>query len=98
MANTQPRRQKCQPKVYTESDFRTALRQAAMNMEKHNLQLAIGCFALALYKKLGMDGDRIQEMLDLVQKYSFDALCYQDVRQEVKEATGLDLDVCIEFD
>lgn len=98
MAKQQPRRQKCQPKVYTESDFRRALRDAALNMEKHNLQLAIGCFALALRRKMNLDGDQIQEMLNLVQEYSFEALCYQDVRQEVKQATGLDLDVCIDFD
>ena len=98
MPKQQPRRQMCQPKVYTESDFRKALRQTAMNMEKHNLKLAIGCFALTLRRQLNMDGDQIQKMMNMVQEYSFEALCYQDVRQEIKQETGLDLDVCIDFE
>ena len=97
MSGKQPRRQKCQPKVYTESDFRKALREALMNMEKHNLKLAIGAFALALHRKLNMPGEEIQEMLNLVQELSYEALCYQDVKKELKEAIGFDLDVCIDM-
>ena len=97
MSNKQPARQKCQKKIYSESDFRKALRDAAMNLEEHHMKLAIGSFALALHRKLGLDKDQMAEVLATLNEISHEALCYTDVKHEIEEETGLDIDVFVEF-
>lgn len=87
----QPKRQKCQAKIYTESDLKRMTRDALMNLEKHHMQLAIGSFALAMHRKLGLNGDQIADVLVATNEYSFNALCFQDVRKELKDETGLDI-------
>ena len=87
----QPSRQKCQPKIYTESQFREALRNALMDIEKHHMQLCVGSFALALHRKLGLGSEQIADVLLATNEYSVNALCFQDVRKELKEETGLDI-------
>ena len=87
----QHNRQRCQPKVYTESDFNRALRTALMGIEKHHMQLCIGSFALALHRKLGLTSDQIADVLVATNEYSMNALCFQEVRKELKEETGLDI-------
>lgn len=94
MSNKQPRRQHCQPKIYTESDFRKALREALMSIEKHHTQMCVGSFALALHRKLGLDSDKIADVLVATNEYSLNALCFTDVQKELLEETGLDLDDC----
>ena len=89
--NKQPKRQKCQPKLYTESDLKRMTRDALMNLEKHNMQLAIGSFALAMHRKLGLNGDQIADVLVATNEYSFNALCFQDVRKELMDEAGLDI-------
>lgn len=97
MSSKQPARQKCQKKIYSESDFQRALRKAAMNMEEHHMKLAIGSFALALHRKLGLDKDQMAEVLAAVNEISHEALCFTDVKHEIEEETGLDIDVFVEF-
>lgn len=92
----QPNRQRCQPKVYTESDFRQALRRAAMELEGHHMKLAIASFALALHRELGLDADKIGDVLARTNELSYEALCFTDVQQEVKAATGLDIKAFVE--
>lgn len=87
----QPNRQRCQPKIYTESDFNRALRTALMGIEKHHMQLCIGSFALALHRKLGLNSDQIADVLVATNEYSVDALCFQDAKKELLEEAGLDL-------
>ena len=87
----QPKRQKCQPKVYTESDLKRMTRDALMNLEKHHMELAIGSFALVLHRELGLNSDQIGDVLAATNEYSFNALCFQDVRKELLEETGLDI-------
>lgn len=94
MSKSQPNRQRCQPKIYTESDFRKALREALMSIEKHHTQMCVGSFALALHRKLGLDSDKIADVLVATNEYSHEALCFQDARKELLEETGLDLDDC----
>lgn len=96
MSKKQPRRQHCQPKIYTESDFRKALREALMSIEKHHTQMCVGSFALALHRKLGLSADQIGDVLEATNEYSLNALCFQDVQKELKEETGLDLDEFVE--
>jgi hypothetical protein len=91
MASNQPRRQKCQPKLYTESDMRRIQKEALMNLERHHMKLAIGSFALALHRKLGLSADQIGDVLEATGEYSLNALCFTDVQRELKEETGLDL-------
>ena len=92
----QPNRQRCQPKVYTESDFRKALRDALMNIEKHHTQMCVGSFALALHRKLGLNSDQIGDVLVATNEYSINALCFQEVRKELMEETGLDIGEFVE--
>lgn len=94
--NKQPHRQKCQPKIYTESDLRRMTREALLNMEKHHMEVAIGSFALALYRKLGLSSDQIADVLTATNEYSFNALCFQDVRKELKDEAGLDIQEFVE--
>ena len=92
----QPNRQRCQPKLYTESDLRRMVRDTAMNLEKHNMELAIGSFALALHRKLGLNSDQIGDVLTATNEYSINALCFQEVRKELLEETGLDIGEFVE--
>jgi hypothetical protein len=87
----QPNRQKCQPKVYSESDFRQALRSAMMGLEKHHMELCVGSFALAMRRKLGLNAEQIADVLVATNEYSVNALCFQDVRKELLDETGLDI-------
>ena len=79
---------------YTESQFREALRNALMDIEKHHMQLCVGSFALALHRKLGLNSEQIADVLLATNEYSHEALCFQDARKELLEETGLDLDDC----
>ena len=96
MSNKQPRRQRCQPKLYTESDMRRIQRTALMDIEKQHMQLAIGSFALALHRKLGLPKEQIVDVLVATNEYSVNALCFQEVRKELLDETGLDLDEYVE--
>ena len=91
MSKSQPRRQKCQPKLYTESDLRRMTREAMVSLEKHHMKLCIGSFALALHRKLGLSADQIGDVLEATGEYSLNAMCFTDVQRELKEETGLDL-------
>ncbi|MBQ1776658.1 MAG: hypothetical protein IIZ93_00730 [Acidaminococcaceae bacterium] len=97
MANKQPHPQRCEPKLYTESDMRRIQRHALMELEKHHMKLAIGSFALALHRKLGLDKDQMAEVLAAVNEISHEALCFTDVKHEIMDETGLDIDVFVEF-
>ena len=92
----QPNRQRCQPKIYTDSDFRRALRDAALNLEKHHMKLCVASFALALHRKLGLNSNQIGDVLVATNEYSLKALCFTDVQKELKEETGLELDEYVE--
>lgn len=96
MANKQPRPQRCEPKLYTESDMRRIQRHALMELEKHHMKLAIGSFALALHRKLGLNADQIGDVLEATNVYSHESLCFTDVKKELKEETGLELEEYVE--
>lgn len=88
----QPARQKCQPKIYTESDFQRALRTAVINVAKQNIKITVAAFALTMHRKLGLNEDQISDLLVAMNEISDNALCFQDVRKELKEEVGLDID------
>ena len=91
MANKQPRRQRCEPKLYTESDFRRALRDAVMEVAKQNIKITVAAFALTMHRKLGLNEDQIGDLLESMNDISNNALCFQDVRKELKDEVGLDI-------
>jgi len=91
MRNKQPRRQRCEPKLYTESDLRRMTREVLLNVERHHMKLCIGSFALALHRNLHLPADQIADVLKATGEYSLNALCFTDVQRELKEETGLDL-------
>jgi len=96
MSSKQPKRQKCQPKVYTDSDFRKALREAVYNVGVHNMKLNIASFALSLHRHGGMDKEKMIEILSETAKISNEALCYTDIRKSVLDESGLDIEEFIE--
>jgi len=89
-------RQKCQPKLYTESDLRRMTRDALLNMERHHMKLCIGSFALALHRNLHLSAYQIADVLKATGEYSVNALCFTDVRRELLDEAGLDLDEFVE--
>ena len=91
MSSKQPRRQRCEPKLYTESDFRRALRDAVMEVAKQNIKITVAAFALTMHRKLGLNEDQIGDLLESMNDISNNALCFQDVRKELKEEVGLDI-------
>lgn len=93
---SQPKRQRCQPKIYTESDLRRMTREALLRVEKHHMKLCIGSFALALHRKLHLNSDQITDVLKATGEYSLNALCFTDVRKELLDEAGLDLDEFVE--
>lgn len=96
MSNKQPKRQKCQPKLYTESDMRRIQREAMMNIEAHHMKLTVGAFALALHRILKLPKDQIVDVLAAAGEYTNEALCYTDVRKELLDEAGLDIQDFVE--
>jgi hypothetical protein len=91
----QPKKQKFQPKVYTDSDFRKALREAVYNVGIQNMKINIATFALVLHRMTNMTKEQITDILSETSRISNEVLCYTDVRKEVLEETGLDLDIFV---
>ena len=96
MTKNPSHRQKCQPKIYTESDLRRMTREALLRVEKHHMKLCIGSFALALHRKLNLKAEQITDVLKATSEYSLNALCFTDVRRELLDEAGLDLDEFVE--
>lgn len=92
---SQPKRQKCAQKIYTDSDFRRALREAVYNVGIQNMKINIASFALALHRETNMSGEEIKAVLNRTSEITNEVLCYSDVRKEVLSETGLDLDLFV---
>lgn len=92
---SQPNKQKCQQKVYTDSDFRRALREAVYNVGIQNMKINIASFALVLHRYTNMPKEDIIEILSRTSELTNEVLCYTDVRKELLKETGLDLDVFV---
>ena len=76
---TQPKRQRCAQKVYTDSDFRKALREAVYNVGIQNMKINIASFALALHRITDMSKEDITEVLNETSKITNEVLCNTDV-------------------
>lgn len=91
----QPKRQKCAQKIYTDSDFRKALREAVYNVGIQNMKINIASFALALHRITDLSKEDIVEILNATSEITNEVLCYTDIRNLVLNETGLDLDVFV---
>lgn len=91
MSNKQPKRQKCQPKVFTATDYERQLRKSVTGVTRQCTQIYMASFALALHRKLGIEPEKIMDALEETSRISCDALCFTDVCKEVMDETGLDL-------
>lgn len=91
MSNKQPRRQRCQPKAYTESEHQRELRNTAIKVAQQNVLITVAAFGLTMHRELGLDGDKIGDLLEKMNSISSKALCFSEVRKELKDETGLDI-------
>ena len=88
---SQPKRQRCQPKKYTETEYERQLRKSVTDVTRQCTKIYMASFALALHRKLGIEPEKIMDVLNETSKISFDALCFTDVCKEVMDETGIDL-------
>lgn len=91
MSNNQPRRQKCQPKVYTEADMNRIARKVAQEIAKQNVLITVSSFSLTLHRKLGLDSDQIGDILEAMNELCDNTLCFSEIREQLKDEVGLDI-------
>lgn len=89
--SNQPKRQRCQPKKYTETEYERQLRKSITGVTRQCTKIYMASFALALHRKLGIEPEKILDALEETSRISCDALCFTDVCKEVMDETGIDL-------
>jgi hypothetical protein len=85
------RAQKCQPKIYTESDLRKAISDAITEIARHNLQITIAACALVAHREFGFGKQRLGRLIENINTISFDTLNVGELQKQLKEETGVDL-------
>ena len=88
---SQPKRQRCQPKVFTATEYERQLRKSVTDVTRQCTKIYMASFALALHRKLGIEPEKIMDALEETSRISCDALCFTDVCKEVMDETGIDL-------
>lgn len=88
---SQPKRQRCQPKKYTETEYERQFRKSVTGVTRQCTKIYMASFALALRRKLGIEPEKILDALEETSKTSYEALCFTDVCKEVMDETGIDL-------
>lgn len=86
-----PKRQKVQPKIYTEADLAAAARKGVESSAKFNIYLTVGSFLLALHELHGFGNKRLNRIIDRMLDIEFNALNYTELLDEVKEKVDIDL-------
>ena len=89
--NKLPRRQKCQPKKYTESEVNKLLRDTATAAAKHNVRTTVAACGLALHRCFGFGKMRILKALDEMDKLAFESLSFEEIRKALLDETGVDV-------
>lgn len=89
--NSQPRRQMCQPKKYTESEVNKMLRDTAISVAKHNVRTTVAACGLALHRKFKFGKKRILKALDEMDRLALESLSFDEIRQALLDETGVDL-------
>lgn len=88
---SQPKRQRCQPKKYTETEYERQLRKSVTDVTRQCTKIYMASFALALHRKLGIEPEKIMDALEETSRISCEALCFTDLCKEVMDETGIDL-------
>lgn len=86
-----PKRQKIQPKLYTEADLERAARKSAESAAKFNVYLTMGSVLKALHELYGFGEARCNRLVDRVMEVQFETLVCSELLEEVKQLTGVDL-------
>ena len=89
--SSQPKRQRCQPKKYTETEYERQLRKSITDVTRQCTKIYMASFALALHRKIHLEPEKIMDALEETSRISCDALCFTDVCREVMDETGIDL-------
>ena len=86
-----PKRQKIQPKQYTQKDLDDAARRGVESSAKFNLYLTMGSMLLALHELHGFGNKRLNRIIDKMLEIEFNSLSYTELLDEVQKKTGIDL-------
>lgn len=86
-----PKRQKVQPKMYTEADLAAAARKGVESSAKFNIYITVGSFLMALHELHGFGNKRLNAIIDRALEIEFNMLTYTELLDDVKEHTGIDL-------
>lgn len=86
-----PKRQKIQPKRYTEKDLHDATRRGCESSAKFNLYLTMGSVLLALHEQYGFGKKRLDRLIDRVSEIEFNSLSVTELLDDVHKKTGIDL-------
>lgn len=89
--HSQPRRQKCAEKKYTQSEVNKMLRESSEAAAKHNVYTTVAACALALHRVYGFGQARIIRALDAMDDIAFNALSFEEIRQALLSETGIDV-------
>lgn len=89
--HSQPRRQKCAEKKYTQSEVNKMLRESTEAVAKHNVYTTVAACALALHRVYGFGQTRIIRALDEMDNLAFNAFSFEEIRQALLNETGIDV-------
>ena len=87
----QPRRQKCAEKKYTESEVNTMLRKATEGVARHNVYTTVAACGLTLHRAFGFGQKRVLRALQAMDKLVFDADCFEQIREALRDEVGVDV-------
>jgi len=90
--HSQPRRQKCAEKKYTQAEVNRMLRESTEAVAKHNVYTTVAACALALHRVCGFGKQRILRVLDYTDEIAFEANCFEEIRKALFEETGINTD------
>lgn len=86
-----PKRQKIQPKLYTEADLERAARRGAEASAEFNIYLTMGSMLKALHELYGFGKVRCDRLVDRVMEVQFETIVVSELLEEVEKLTGVDL-------
>lgn len=89
--NAQPKRQKCVPKKYTESEVRKKLLDQAIALNTHAAHMMGAACALALHRRFGFDQEQILSVLEGMDEIALESMSFSELRETLLEETGVDI-------
>ena len=87
----QPRRQKCAERKYTESEVNAMLRKAVEGVARHNVYTTVAACGLTLHRAFGFGQKRVLLALQAMDKLVFDADCFEQFREALRDEVGVDV-------